>query len=134
MIELRTGDTLRVTDPAGTYDSHLWIVVSKPELDGDNVLIVNLTSWRADKDQACVLDVGDHPYIRKRTCINYPGSKIVAASHLNLLINSGDLEKHVPVDMGLLDRIREGAMLSRHMPLDKAQSLIDQGLVALDDF
>jgi hypothetical protein len=134
MNELRTGDTLRVTDPNGSYDSHLWIVVSRPETDNDNVLIVNLTSWRCDKDQACVLDVGDHPYIRKKTCVNYPDSKIVSSQQLDALIQSGHLEKHDPVTMELLERIRQGAMLSRFMPLDHAQILIDQGLVVSGDF
>lgn len=133
MIKLTTGDTLRVTDPGGSYDSHLWIVLSKPELDKEHVLIVSFTSWRSDKDQACVLDKGDHPYIVKKTCVNYADSKIVSEVHINELLRSGVLEKHRPVSLVLLERIRERAMLSKFMPLDHGQLLIDQGLVVADD-
>ncbi|GEM_PF-1834156 len=40
MTKLTTGDTLRVTDPGGSYDSHLWIVLSKfMPLDHGQLLI-----------------------------------------------------------------------------------------------
>jgi hypothetical protein len=112
-----------------TYDAHLWIVLSKPELDPDRVLIVNLTSWREDKDQACMSEPADHPYVSRRSCVNYRASKIADGAQIERLVQSGRLEKHVPVDMPLLERIREGAMRSRFMPLDHARLLIDQGLV-----
>jgi hypothetical protein len=132
MTTLGTGDTLQVTDPGVSYDAHLWIVLSKPELDEKHVLIANLTSWRSDKDQACVLGPGDHPYIRKKTCVNYADSRIVAAETIARLIQSGHVEKGTPVSLQLLERIREGAMLSRFMPLDHGQLLIDQGLVTAE--
>ncbi len=66
---MNAGDTFLVDEPATSYDSHLWMVVSAPERDRDRVVILNLTSWRADKDQACVLEPGDHPYVRHRSCV-----------------------------------------------------------------
>ena len=132
MSTLNPGDTLRVRDPGMSYDAHLWIVLSKPELDADHILIANLTSWRADKDQTCALQPGDHPYIRKRTCVNYADSKIVSENDIERLFQAGLLEKDAPIEMPLLDRIREGAMASRFVPLDHAQLLVDQGLVAGD--
>jgi hypothetical protein len=55
------GTTLHVPQPGASYDSHLWMIISDPK--NDPVLIVNFTSWEDWKDQACVLNVGDHPYI-----------------------------------------------------------------------
>jgi len=127
---MNTGDTLRVVDPGVSYDAHLWIVLSKPELDPDHVLLVNFTSWRSDKDQACILEPGDHPYVKKKTCVNYADSKIVSETQIQRLIHAGKLEHHAPIDLPLLERMREGAMQSRFMPLDHAQLLVDQGLAA----
>ncbi len=132
MSTLNTGDTLRVKEPGLSYDAHLWIVLSKPELDSTHILIANLTSWRADKDQTCVLDLGDHPYIKKKTCVNYADSKIVSQENIAKLFEADLVEKDTPVEIPLLQRIREGAMQSRFTPLDHAQLLIDQGLVAAD--
>lgn len=133
MSTLNTGDTLLVANPGGSYDSHLWIVLSKPELDQEHILLVNFTGWRPDKDQACILDKGDHPYLTKKTCVNYADSKIVTAEHIGKLVRSRDLTKHIPVALALLERIREGAMRSKFMPLDHGQLLIDQGLVVSDN-
>jgi len=127
---LKTGDTLRVKEAGLSYDAHLWIVLSKPELDSLHVLIANLTSWRADKDQACVLEPGDHPYIKKRSCVNYADSKIVTVRAIETLLQERLVEKHTPVSVPLLERIREGAMQSRFMPLEHAALLMDQKLVA----
>ena len=127
---MRTGETFRVVDPEQSLDVHLWIVLSKPELDPAHILIANLTSWRSDKDQACVLLPGDHPFIRKKTCVNYADSKIVGEAKIEDLLRIGRLQKREPVAMPLLERIREGAMQSRFIPLDHGQLLIDQGLVA----
>jgi hypothetical protein len=66
---MNAGDTLLIDAPGTTLDSHLWIVISDPALDPQRVVLVNMTSHRADKDQACVLEMGDHPYVSHRTCI-----------------------------------------------------------------
>jgi hypothetical protein len=58
---MQSGDTFLIPEPGASYDSHLWIVLSNPADDETKVLIVNLTTWRKDKDQACVLVAGDHP-------------------------------------------------------------------------
>ena len=124
------GDTFLVDEPGTSYDSHLWIVLSKPDLDPNHVLIVNLTSWRADKDQSCTLEPGDHPYIKHRTCVNYPGSKMVAVRQCETLLASRKIVPHDPVEPALLDKIRESATQSPRMALDHAEILFDQGLVA----
>ena len=124
------GDTFLVDRPGTSYDSHLWIVLSKPSLDPNHVLIVNLTSWRPDKDQACVLRPGDHRYVKKQTCVNYADSKIVSEEQIRQLLDRGLLLAHEPVDPTLLERMREAAVESRFMPLDHAEILFEQGLVA----
>jgi hypothetical protein len=73
---MKAGDTLLIDDPGTTLDSHLWIVISDPDVDPEHVVIVNLTSYRADKDQACVLDKGDHPYLSHRTCVETGGPRL----------------------------------------------------------
>ena len=124
------GDTFLVDSPGSSYDSHLWIVLSRPNLDPNHVLIVNLTSWREDTDQSCILQPGDHPYVEHKTCVHYPGSKIVAQRDLDRLLATGKIVSHIPVGPALLDRIREGAIRSPRMSFDHAEILFDQGLVA----
>ncbi len=71
---MNAGDTLLIPLPDTSLDSHLWMVISDPA-QSDECVIVSFTSWRADKDQACVVDVGEHPYVSKKTCVNFRDAK-----------------------------------------------------------
>jgi hypothetical protein len=57
---MNAGDTFIIPVPGTSYDSHLWMLISDPQA-GEFGVIVNFTSWRADKDQACIVEPGDHP-------------------------------------------------------------------------
>src|SRR5262245_31893923 len=72
-------------------DSHLWIVISEPQQDAANVVIVNLTTWVDWKDQSCILVVGDHPWITHDSCVSYQDAKCVAEQVLDGLVVSGRL-------------------------------------------
>jgi hypothetical protein len=71
---------------------HLWIVltnprkVSYPEPKGEMevVALVNLTSNPTDK--TTTLSVGDHPFIRKTTYVNYAFARILPVKTLELEI------------------------------------------------
>lgn len=127
---MKAGDTLLVAEPGASYDSHLWMVLSDPEFDPERVLIANLTSWRADKDQACVLGPDDHPYIKHRSCVNYAGAKVVSAANIERLLEAGKVASHTPLDAELLARIRRAVPASR-MALGHAALLEEQGLINL---
>jgi len=110
-------------------DIHLWVIISDPKLDPQNVLIVNLTSLAPHKEQLCVLGVGDHPWIRHDTCVNYGDSRVTTIDKLVAARDASTLLVQDPVSPHILKRIREGAMNSTKMPLDHAEILISQGLV-----
>jgi hypothetical protein len=110
-------------------DIHLWIIISDPELDPQNVLIVNLTTLAPRKDQSCVLKVGDHPWIRHDTCVNFGDSNVTTLEKLIAARDANALMTQSPVSPQLLQRIRESAMNSTKMALDHAEILISQGLV-----
>lgn len=104
-------------------------MISDPEIDPDAVLIVNLTSFREDKDQACILNSGDHPFVKHQTCVNYQDAKIVKTSDLEMLLHNGKIKPHASLKADVLARIRDGAMRSTRIKLSRAQILLDQGLV-----
>lgn len=125
---LRGGDTFQFANRA--LESHLWIIISDPENHPpDRVLIANLTSWRSDKEGVCVLRRGDHPFVKKKTVVNYRASKLARADQLEQLLARGALVPRHRVRAEVLQRIREGAALSRMIPLENLQLLKDQGLV-----
>ena|SRR6266478_3788630 len=110
-------------------DKHLWVIISDPKADAETVLIVNLTSLDVRKESVCVLHVGEHPWIRHDTCVNYADAVITSVPKLLAAKDAGAIVLHDPVSDMLLRRIREGAMNSTRISLDNADILINQGLV-----
>ncbi len=110
-------------------DIHLWIIVSDPLIDPDNVLIVNLTSLTPGKDHSCILRRGDHPWIRHDTCVNYQDSQVTTLKKLIAARDGKALIPDSPLDPIVLKKIRDDSLKSTKMPLEHADILIEQGLV-----
>ncbi len=126
---MKAGDTFRIPQPGTSLDSHLWVVISDPAIDSKEILIVNFTSLRADSETACVLAVGEHPFVQHATCVNYRGAKVVSAIDIQMLLNAGSLQAHASVSAAILQRIRDGAANSVRMSLEHADILIKQKLI-----
>lgn len=124
---MEIGDTFLLARK--NIDEHFWIVISHPQYNPECVIIVNLTSWHAIKDQSCILDPQDHDWIRHRTCISYQDAKCVSESKLDQLIAAGELRPHTSASPALLGKILQGAFLTDAMPNKCKQVLIEQDLI-----
>lgn len=58
---------------------HLWFVVVVK--DGTAV-IANFTSWRLGYDESCVVEAGEHPFLRKRSIVLYSAARVVPICNL----------------------------------------------------
>ena len=126
---MNAGDTFFVQQVGKLYDSHLWMVLSNPALNANQVLIVSLTTWGKDDDPACVLNVGDHPFVRQKSFIKYSHAKIVSDQQLEEFRARGQIHVQAQLSLSVLKRARDGAAESRFMALGHADILIDQGLI-----
>jgi hypothetical protein len=127
MCNIEAGDTLIIDEPGTTLDSHLWVVISDPA-QAHFVLLVNFTSYREDKDLACVLDAGDHPFIKHKTCVNYIKAKLIPIATYQKILASPNVSAHVRVKPEILQRIRNGVLNSR-MEMGNYQFLVEQGVL-----
>lgn len=126
---MNAGDTFFLYAPEVAEQSHLWVVLSDPSLDSENVLIVNLTSEADYQDHSCVLQPGDHPFIKHASCVNYPGARRVTLAALQDNLKRKAITPDIPVTAEVLRRMREGAACSGRMRLMHRQILIDQVLI-----
>jgi hypothetical protein len=124
---MRPGDTFTLRDKS--VDSHLWAIVSDPALDGERVLFVSMTSYDVTKEKVCLLDVGDHPFVKHKTCVAYDFAKVAPLEALVVLRDQGHLSMGHPVSAELLERIRQGISLSRRINVEHVTLMIDQGLL-----
>ena len=92
---------------------HLWIVVSRPTAEG-MIAVVNLESHRAragGHDESCVLlQPGEHPFVRRTTCVNYRRAKMESEAVFDSKARVGRRVAWDPLGPELLRRIQEGAL------------------------
>jgi len=108
---VNAGDTFHSRRPGATRP-HLYVAVTDPDADGQLVL-VNLTSQALLKDQSCILNVGDHPFIKHETVINYAEAVISSEEAIFAGARGGVIQHDpAPVTSDALKRIQQGALAS----------------------
>ena len=110
-------------------DSHLWVVVSDPDRDPERVVMVSMTTYEDYKEDAYLLDAGDHPRVSRKTCIAYNEARMTTLEHLNALSAKGRLVVRDPVSPEVLKRIRDGASRSRNIKYKFIEILIEQEVI-----
>jgi len=110
-------------------DEHFWVVLSDPLKDSAKVVIVNFTSDSADKDQACIVNVGDHPWVSKKTCVNYPEARFLSVEDFWKLKKAGLIQSQEPASPQLLERMQRAVADSLDVPIEIEDLLAEQGLV-----
>lgn len=110
---------------------HLWVVVSDPHKNPDEVLLVNLTSVKQGVfcDDACMVDVGDHPFVTTKSFLYYREAKVESNTALERRISANPSILREPVSAEFLKRIRDGARKSRFLQNRYKQLLRNQGLI-----
>jgi len=111
------GDTFRLAVPR----SHLYIVIAGPDSRGQCAL-VNCSSVVAGCDESCVLGVGDHGLLTRRSFVYYHKGRMREADAIDRAISAGQAIPDTPVSSTVLRRIRDGALRSE---------FTDQGIQAL---
>jgi hypothetical protein len=124
---MKAGDTFFLA--GGAADRHLRVIISDPVIDPERVLFVSLTSYDLTKEDVCLLDVGDHPFVKHRTCVAYGDAREAPLGVLIQLLDAGQLRPNEPVSPRLLDRIRRGESLSRAIKLKHVEMMLDQRLL-----
>ena len=111
------GDTFLIPDWMGT---HLHFILSA--LPDGSVVLAHLTKRRAHTDDTCVIQAGEHPFVKSETAVRYDQAYICPAANLASLERI-IIRKFEPLNDELLARIRRGALSSPQTP-DKIKKLI----------
>ncbi len=129
MAEPEWGGTFLLTNYKRDIEPHLHVIISDPTKNPDAIVTANFTSWRADKDQSCVVGPGEHPWLTKRSCIDYRRDRLITSEEYRTLTESRLVIPQEPVGASLLQRILGGAAVSPHIPLESREILADQNLI-----
>lgn len=91
------------------YEDHLWRVISDPTIDAQCVVIVFFLTWQPHYDQACIVQSGEHPFVKHSTCVNYPAAKVTSNLKLDEALQQGRVKLKTPLSPELLEKIRRQA-------------------------
>ena len=108
---------------------HLWMIISYVKQPLNEVVIVNFTTFDNKKDSSCVLDKGEHPFVKHRTSVNYYEARIVSSEKLTQLESYGLITRKEDLDDEVLAKILEGAATSPFLKLGIRKFLEDQNLI-----
>lgn len=124
------GDTFWAGEVAKDLNGHLCVILSDPARNPEQVLIVALTTWEDYKDDSCMLDTDDHPFISHLSCVAYDIlPHPVSLQQLESLMAEGLIKKREPLDQGVLAKMLDGAGESRFLPNIFHKILLEQNLI-----
>lgn len=89
---------------------HLFIVISS--IIDEKVLLVNVTSKKENNDHTCVLDKGDHPFVRHDSIINYAEAIEGEVCLMREAFATKIFEVQKQLSATLLKKVQEGALIS----------------------
>jgi predicted class III extradiol MEMO1 family dioxygenase len=126
--EFAYGSVFRNKETRGAR-RHPWVIVSDPEMDAENVLVVNLTDMNHHHDHSCILREEDNPEnIEKPSCVAYQFANVTSIARLVNIEKS--LDRKAYLDEACMEKILAGAadsdeLKNSHRELLRRQRLID---------
>jgi hypothetical protein len=108
---LNLGDTF-INRNTGSPE-HLWVVCSPPRANGA-VLMFNLTSLADALDDTCIIGVGEHPFVRHDSAIEYERGRLFTPYAFQVLQAQSAMDVDHPASLALVRKIQLGALASSY--------------------
>jgi hypothetical protein len=113
---VRAGRSLRIRD--ARTNTHLWFVLTDPDPMTGKVVLVMLVSERSHTERTVRLGVGDHPFIRHASNVDYGTATYAPVAKLEAALGRGVASLDADMSDDLLQRVRDGLLASSHAPHD----------------
>jgi hypothetical protein len=97
--------------------THLWLVLTDPDPQSKVVTVVLVTE-RAHTERTVRLDVGDHPFVRHPTNVDFGAATYFPVAKLERAVATGRASLDADLSVDLLARVRRGLIESSHTPND----------------
>ncbi len=130
-MNVNLGLTFEWRDSSGK--EHLYVVISKPE--NHAVLVVNITTQNRFSDTSCILQPGDHPFIRHESCIAWGRAGLWQCGCVISELDNNNAVRRADMPHPAMQKIWDGAELSKnladkHKVLLARQNIIDKRFLA----
>ena len=109
---------------------HLYVVISDPLKNPNEVVLVSLTTKDYGVDDSCVVSVGDHPRIGHESCVDYARARILSEATIDDAIANKRVRPVENARPELLKAIWRGAEETKYLPSRCDTILNQQELIA----
>lgn len=100
-------------------EDHLWIVINDPAQHDGQVLYVNVTSLTGRFDDlTCVLQRGEHPFIKHDSYVRFDGAKVALVAQLDEAERLRLIARDEKATEELVKKIRQAASVSTRLKED----------------
>lgn len=113
-MPLSVNSTFFLSDTGGKYNpsgSHLMVCIAV-DAKRDTAVIVPIVTKYDYSDSSCVLNVGDHPFIKHESCAAYDFAQVVPLSEISSKIDNRKMRLQAPVNADVLKRLQVGFVIS----------------------
>lgn len=110
MDVIRAGRSILLSEPP-LYEPHLWFILTDPD-HANKVVTVMLRTPKPYTDPTLLLDIGDHPFIRHRSCVHFPSAQRLSVSEILVALKIGRCHLKEDMSRDLLARVRTGFLTS----------------------
>ncbi len=94
--------------------THLFIVITDPDAASGRVVVVPIVTTRTHTDRTVELNVGDHPFIRHSSSVDFGSSRYANVAVLLEKIGLGEATVADEVEPAVLRRVQHGLLRSSH--------------------
>lgn len=110
----RCAAVLLPSGPARDFErKHLYILLTNPFGPAKQVLMVPICTVASMCDNACLISVGDYPFVKHESYVAYARCRIECANDLIRLVGSGRFIEKAPASEDLANRIAAGLSRSQ---------------------
>lgn len=93
-------------------DRHLWLVLTDPDPETAQVVMVMVVTQRQHTDKTVTLASGDHPFIRHDSNIDYGSARPFPSAKIQAALKSGAAKIQPEMTPELLEKVCAGVLLS----------------------
>jgi len=125
------GDTYfnKVIDCRGV-SPHLWIVISDPKKDPENIVMVNITTHLDNALRECLLFPSDYPsFIKEPSYVHYKEAQLTNCDAIKYKIDESIFEQRPAISPETLRKLLSHAARSKFIPRECRRTLQKQGLI-----
>ena len=110
-VRMKQGDTFLGGGEVHGED-HLWLIINDPPAHAGAAVIVNVSTLRPNAETTCIVQPGEHPFIKHDSYVRYGSARGVNVADLAEAVKKGLLRPHQAAGKALLEKARAGAKAS----------------------